>query len=71
MHQVIRATASAWERWACSMEGARSLAKGMRVKPQWARRRSMVIAGISLFSLVGVVVVASVVILAPSAPGEA
>jgi hypothetical protein len=33
MHQLIRATASLWEAWRCSMPGARSRPKGMRVKP--------------------------------------
>ena len=41
-HQVMRATASAWLAWVCSIEGARSFWNGMRVKPQCARSRSMV-----------------------------
>jgi len=32
-HQVIRATASPWEACRCSMPGARSRPKGMRVNP--------------------------------------
>jgi hypothetical protein len=31
--QVMRATASAWPRWGCSIEGARSRPKGVRPKP--------------------------------------
>jgi hypothetical protein len=31
--QLMRATASAWVRWRCSMLGARSRPKGMRLKP--------------------------------------
>ena len=42
-HQAMRATASAWPGWRCSMEGARSLVNGVRVKPQWERSRSMLI----------------------------
>ena len=34
MHQVIRATASAWERWRCSIPGARSRPNGILVNPK-------------------------------------
>src|ERR1035437_2604496 len=33
IHQLIRATASAWLVWWCSIWGARALPKGMRVNP--------------------------------------
>ncbi len=33
MHQVMRATASLWAAWRCSMPGARSRPKGIRVNP--------------------------------------
>ena len=33
MHQLIRATASAWAAWRCSIPGARSRPNGIRVKP--------------------------------------
>ena len=35
MHQVIRATASAWERWRCSIPGARSRPNGILVNPKY------------------------------------
>jgi hypothetical protein len=33
MHQVMRAQASLWAAWRCSMPGARSRPNGMRVNP--------------------------------------
>jgi hypothetical protein len=33
MHQEMRATASLWEAWRCSIPGARSRPKGVRVNP--------------------------------------
>jgi hypothetical protein len=33
MHQLIRAAASAWAAWRCSMPGARSRPKGILVNP--------------------------------------
>ena len=33
MHQVMRATASLWAAWRCSMPGARSRPNGIRVNP--------------------------------------
>ena len=34
MHQPIRATASPWAAWRCSMPGARSRPNGVRVNPK-------------------------------------
>src|SRR3954451_15078730 len=60
MHQPIRATASAWVPWRCSIEGASGRPNGILVKPQWPADAGYSPAGL-LPQLAGALILGEVV----------